>query len=116
MFNFFISFKRARTTKEALILYISHLIVGLLVVMAIVLLMHKIIPLNFYMQSYFGNFGAVLYITWLSLRIMQNREWNFKNTALTVISALISIFGGLVFGLIPLAFLTTLKPERITAA
>lgn len=112
MFDFFISFTRKRTIKEAFILYASHLLAGLTFIFIFVYMLHHFAPLNYKLQSYLANLGAIFYVTWLSFRVMKSKCWDFKNTILTLSSAILSIVGGLIFGLIPLTYAMTLEAKR----
>jgi hypothetical protein len=112
MFNFFISFSRTRSFKEGCILYFAHLLAGLLFSLALTYGLYLASPFNINMQMYFGNLGALIYVSILILRVMKFKKWDFKNSLGAILGTIFSIYGGLLFGLIPAVFLMVRKQTR----
>ena len=109
MFKFFINFSRTRSFKEGCILYFVHLLIGLLFSIAITYGLYLAAPFNLKMQMYFGNLGALIYVSILILRVMKFKTWDFKNSLAAILGTIFSIYGGLLFGLIPAVFLMVRK-------
>jgi peptidoglycan/LPS O-acetylase OafA/YrhL len=104
-----------RSGKEALGFYVSYFILGLIFGFIIGALAGILNPDNAEEAGFkAGSISAVIMSVFLSVLICSKKHLfsSFKAISLIAIAALLSVFSGTLGGLIPVAYLTTLKSEK----
>ena len=108
MFKNLANFKRKRTVKEAVGFYLAFLLIGILLgVLAGSI--GGILTGGNSLSFQLGNIGAIIFCLTLSFLILQKKKLmgHFGFLLLAIVSGIIAIYGGCLFGLIPVAYLTT---------
>jgi hypothetical protein len=110
MFSNLTDLKRKRTAKEAVGFYIAFLILLLVLVLALSYLDALVTgEKNSNVFYNYGNAFAIIACLILSFLIIikKKQTGNFFYLLLTIVSGVLAAFGGIIIGLIPVAYLTT---------
>lgn len=108
MFKNLTDFTYKRSASEAFGFYLAYLFLGLIIAFMIGALI-SVAGFDNIDEVRVGAVFAVLFTIFLSVVMLYKKEGfnSFGHIVLAVLAAILSVFGGFILGLIPLAYLTT---------